>query len=75
MDTKDTPGPWTKERLYQALNGRATDAEARLIAAAPELLLASKVLLEALIADLSAATSFKTARDMAAAIAKAEGRA
>jgi hypothetical protein len=58
--------------------GRAYDeqcANARLIAAAPDLLEALKAVMEALIADLPQAEGSPTVQGALAAIAKAEGRA
>lgn len=37
---KHTPGPWTVDRLYAALNGKATMEEGSLIAAAPYMIAA-----------------------------------
>ena len=39
-NARHTPGPWSVDTLHAALNGKATPEQARLIAAAPQLLAA-----------------------------------
>lgn len=82
MQTQHTPGPWTafKDMLgkwhvdhedgHCIIQGEKAEANARLIAAAPELLAALQNLLDA---DMTSESAIKVVHNARIAIAKAKG--